>query len=645
MKKTLLRISTLFVLLIISTNTNAQSPGGVGTANLTAWWNPDVLPLGNVTSWTTIYPSGASAITLTDALAPYPIATNTPTGNTSNYNTTIDFAGNGIGNLPAASARALEFLGTLNLLDNRTSTSQGTFVSSYYINDVGTGGQHIVDYRETVGDAIQFRWLSGNVTRMAIGTSGQDTNATRDIPDNGNPMVVTCYGNRSTASSLNVRSRSLDITTKSKSQAGTGGSAGLVVGARRNNSGAYLGSHRSFINELIFFNIDLSLLDLLKVESYLAIKYGTTLDPASTTAGGYLTTNTNIASWTPNPVYHNDVIGIGRDDATTLNQKQSHSFDDLQRIYLGSLSANNAANAATFGTDISYAVMGHNNAALNETALATAEMPSAMNLVNRIEREWCIQNTNLSQTFSVDFTLNNFTNFSSTPSDIVLLVDADGNFADATVHQAGLTFSVNGNTVTVSGISNAQIPLNTTQYITLATKTIPVPVTLLTFEAKANQQNAQLDWATALEENFSHFDIEHSIDAIHWESIGLVNSTGNESNYTFHHIQAPIGLNYYRLKMVDIDKKITFSENKQANILSNSEVKIYPNPVSNKVVTIEADALFLKNIQLYNPLGQAVNDKVELTYLSKNKLQLNVSRLPNGLYFLRSNNRSFSILK
>ena len=41
-------------------------PGNVGITNLTGWWRASDLSAGNVTSWTSHYPSGGSAITLTE---------------------------------------------------------------------------------------------------------------------------------------------------------------------------------------------------------------------------------------------------------------------------------------------------------------------------------------------------------------------------------------------------------------------------------------------------------------------------------------------------------------------------------------------------------------------------------------------------
>jgi hypothetical protein len=457
------RIVYLVMTLLNVQLAHAQSPGNVGTTNLTAWFNPDNLPLGNATSWTTTFPSGSSALTLTDAVAPYPTVTNNPIGGIFNYNKTISFVGNTV-----AAPMSLELPGTLNLLNNNTSTSQGTLFAVYYMNTTAAAAQQVVDYRESGGDAIQLRWLTASTSRLALGTSNS-VNGTRDYSEGVGPMLISYSGNKSGAATLKCRKRSLEWTNNPvSSSASTAPQLGLTVGSRKNTSAVYSGMNESYISELIFFNTDLGFNDNLKVESYLAVKYGITLDPTGLSVGNYLaSTSSTIWNAFGNLGYHNDVIGIGRDDNSLLNQKQSHTFTDSTRMYIGTLASTNDVNASTFTNDVSYIMMGSNLGSRNETATASAEIPSSQNIAGRIEREWRVTNTNMANAFSIDITLANFTNFSSNPSNLCLLIDDDGDFTNAIVVQTSVSFSVNGNTITVSGINASHIPSNSTKFITL----------------------------------------------------------------------------------------------------------------------------------------------------------------------------------
>ena len=92
---------------------------------------------------------------------------------------------------------------------------------------------------------------------------------------------------------------------------------------------------------------------------------------------------------------------------------------------------------------------------------------------------------------------------------------------------------------------------------------LPLPLSLISFTANYRDGSTWLYWQTASEQNSSHFDIERSIDGINFLSIGNVIAAGNSSfikNYDFNDQHSQKGVNYYRLKMVDVDGKYNFSK-------------------------------------------------------------------------------------
>jgi gliding motility-associated-like protein len=462
----------LFALLIFCFNSLiAQvNPGNVGTANLTAWFRPDDLTLGNVNAWASTWPA-APAITLSDTWGTeFPIATNTPPGATANYNTTIDFFGNNV-----TTAKVLGNGTNLNLLNNNLSTGQGTMVAVYFFRpDLLPNGGHVVQYREanSGGDGIQFRGL-GNVTpgvgtlRLAIG-SGDSPNGARDRPIPLRPSISSYTGNKSSTSSMSTFYNNGLYNNPISSS--TTGSTGLYLGARL-DAGNFSGFHIGYISEVIFYNIDLSVIDRTKVESYLAIKYGITLSNVGGGAQGNYLSASGTLIWEAalQSNYHNDVIGIARDDAQGLLQKQSHTFDDSCRIYLGTLQNTNVDNLSAFGNDAAFLLMGHNNGRLCGTTQAFGEMPAGLG--SRIEREFKVTKTNFNEPFNWDLKIDscqalNLVNLTN----LKLLVDADGDFSDANIFGAadGLTFSIANGVLSVVGISNIHVPNNQTSYLTIA---------------------------------------------------------------------------------------------------------------------------------------------------------------------------------
>ena len=238
-----MRISLLIFFLLFGTIQFAQNPGNVGTANLTAWFKPDNLTLGIVTNWTTTIPNGAGSISVSDNTAPYPIASNTPPGNTSNYNTTIEFTSNS-----NTAIKALQNTTSLNLLDNRNSTSQGTFFGVYYFPTVVRNNNHMMLYNELSGDAIQFRNL-GTVGRFATGRGiGISTNASRDWTESHLPTIISYNGNRSGASTLTTKENSATFTGGGASQ--SSGQIGLHFGLMPGNANS---PYNGYLNEFIFY--------------------------------------------------------------------------------------------------------------------------------------------------------------------------------------------------------------------------------------------------------------------------------------------------------------------------------------------------------------------------------------------------------
>ncbi|NNF01188.1 MAG: T9SS type A sorting domain-containing protein, partial [Bacteroidia bacterium] len=88
---------------------------------------------------------------------------------------------------------------------------------------------------------------------------------------------------------------------------------------------------------------------------------------------------------------------------------------------------------------------------------------------SRLEREWRVSKSNMSNDVGMDFVLSSCSGVIN-PMDLVLLVDDDGNFNNATKYGQGLGLVITyaNNTISVSGISNAHIPDNSTRYITIA---------------------------------------------------------------------------------------------------------------------------------------------------------------------------------
>lgn len=167
-----------------------------------------------------------------------------------------------------------------------------------------------------------------------------------------------------------------------------------------------------------------------------------------------------------------------------------------------------------------------------------------------------------------------------------------------------------------------------------------LPVELLHFTAKANNNAAILTWATASEENNAYFDVQRSTDGINFETIGQVEGAGTTydvQEYTFIDESPVNGINYYRLRQVDIDGQFEFHKIEVVTIngLKNGVV-IVPTQVCNQFDVVfgeTIDATVEMNIVSVN--GQTV--KSEVININGNHQTINVSELNVGVYFIRMN--------
>ncbi len=147
------------------------------------------------------------------------------------------------------------------------------------------------------------------------------------------------------------------------------------------------------IAEIIYYAVPNTGTDLQKVESYLAIKYGITLD--QTIATNYLDgQGSTIWDATVNAAYNNDIFGIGRDDCQSLSQPKSKSVNTDAIVTVANT---DLTTPAAFGTDKQFFTLGNNGAG---AAWTTTGAPG---LFRVLSREWQVQDTNAVGAVALEF--------------------------------------------------------------------------------------------------------------------------------------------------------------------------------------------------------------------------------------------------
>jgi trimeric autotransporter adhesin len=167
-----------------------------------------------------------------------------------------------------------------------------------------------------------------------------------------------------------------------------------------------------------------------------------------------------------------------------------------------------------------------------------------------------------------------------------------------------------------------------------------LPINLNEFSGKEINNDIQLFWSTAQEINTNYFEIEHSADGITFTTIKTVSSKYHNSNiktdYTIVDNAPSNGINYYRIKEMSYDGKVSYT-----NIISinknNNDFKLIvtPNPVAqllsfNFYSKNEDDAVG----KIYSSEGREIKSfKIHFNN-GENKIDADVNMLTKGIYFL-----------
>ena len=179
-----------------------------------------------------------------------------------------------------------------------------------------------------------------------------------------------------------------------------------------------------------------------------------------------------------------------------------------------------------------------------------------------------------------------------------------------------------------------------------------IPVELTSFTAQVNKQDVKLEWTTATETNNRGFELQRSEDVYtpsQWETLVFVKgkgTTAESQQYEFTDQDLSAGKYNYRLKQIDFNGTINYSEEVNVDIQSVLNYGLnqnYPNPF-NPVTTIRY-SIPVKSfvyLEILNALGERIGTLINREKQAGNyTVQFNAENLPSGIYFYRLSADSF----
>ena len=105
-----------------------------------------------------------------------------------------------------------------------------------------------------------------------------------------------------------------------------------------------------------------------------------------------------------------------------------------------------------------------------------------------------------------------------------------------------------------------------------------LPVSLMGFSAKKNNKSIDLSWATEVESNLSHYELQRSSDGRSFSTLQSIQSRNSVSktNYSYDDSKPLNGIAYYRLKIVEVDGSISYSKIVTVQFATGNSITVYP---------------------------------------------------------------------
>ncbi len=403
-----------------------KAPGGV-SANLGTWLRADlgVTTTGSgVSTWADQSTNGNDATQTTDGSRP-PV-----TSDVINFNPSVTFDG---GADFMESAYNDDPTNDVSLFTVFNSDADGTDAQLLWSQQNGTGTGRSVQYINDNG-ASTGNFFGGTGQNSSTGYTYQDWALSSYIYDHS-ATELDFFRNGLADGNFSVTAEAADGTWR--------------LGSNKNAGQFFDGE----IPETAIYSDEVSASDRNKIESYLAIRYGLTLDQTVNT--NYRASNGSVVfpatSSLPDYIsYANDIFGIARDDQSILAQTKSQSVnsDAIMTITNG----NDPDNPASFTNNFTFLLVGNDNDDDGTIEEITTELPP--NVTARLDREWRAAVTGNLGEVTLQFDVTGLGVSGTTVADFKVLVDRDGDFTDGFVQSFDATSYDSGTgIVTITGVS------------------------------------------------------------------------------------------------------------------------------------------------------------------------------------------------
>ena len=353
-------------------------------------------------------------------------------------------------------------------------------------------------------------------------------------------------------------------------------------------------------------------------------------------ANGYLVSTLNELS--PSGVWVNDSRETYTNNPDgTVNQQVTETWDVPTAAFVNETRINYIYDANKMVTEST-------SATWNGTAWVNAERDTFTYDAQGRELTHLVENWNTNAWINETLTTSTF----NTGGQLTTILNQSwntGTNAWQNVFQGNYVYSVNGSLfqTVIQTVPQGSTTLVNAQRSTFHyTTECVLPLTLLDFTAALSGKDVVLKWTTTKEINTSYFAIESSSDANNFQKIGSVKSANNLAQTAYQFTDAnPAGLAtgklFYRIRMVDIDGKFSYSKIAYVGLPLNVKgFSIFPTTVQNNLfLMFKSESSTKAGIRIIDGLGRQVYNQELNLQQSINQYNINVSTLTKGVYYLQ----------
>jgi len=164
--------------------------------------------------------------------------------------------------------------------------------------------------------------------------------------------------------------------------------------------------------------------------------------------------------------------------------------------------------------------------------------------------------------------------------------------------------------------------------------TVVLPVKLVSFNGYLNaQRNVSLQWKVVEQQDIVSYEIERSSNAVDFTTIGNVKAnTQNYFTYNYEDIAAPSTKSFYRIKIIDHNGRITYSNIIVINPQSNSNVYLYATP-DRLTINVKGNAYQNSTVNIIDNTGRLMQQ----VFINNTAQAADISRLAAGIYYVQFN--------